>query len=159
MGQEFSSIYELREIYRMKEELSCRESALSKPVLTDYSMLPQIYAWFSDAYLQGRRMSPMDRMKFIFIALFLYAPSSLAGRKMPDGLRDALSGLFPGLSPCVISNNKRQTVFFYEIYRRYGEELERLYSLIMEKIHEIPHASGPESAETVGKELYLWEDS
>ena len=101
----------------------------------------------------------MDRMKFIFIALFLYAPSSLAGRKMPDGLRDVLSGLFPSLSPCVISNNKRQTVFFYEIYRRYGEELERLYSLIMAKIHEIPRASGPGNAETVVRELYLWEDS
>ena len=112
MGKEFSSIYELRDIYSKKEELSQRELLLSRPTLTDYSMLPYIYECFAGTCQPGKPVSPADRMKFLFIALFLYAPSSLAGRKMPDGLRAALSSLFPSLSPCVLSNNKKQAVFF-----------------------------------------------
>ena len=154
MGHEFSSIFELREIYRMKDELSYKESALSKPILTDYSLLPLIYKLFSEECIQERRISVTDRMKFIFITLFLYAPSSLAGRKMPDGLRAALSSLFPSLSPCVLSNNKKQTVFFYEIYKRYGEELNAAYRKIMQRLDDIEETDGnPQRIEHVAVQL------
>lgn len=142
MGKEFSSIYELRDIYNKKEELSQRELLLSRPTLTDYSMLPYIYECFAGTCQPGKPVSPADRMKFLFIALFLYAPSSLAGRKMPDGLRAALSSLFPSLSPCVLSNNKKQTVFFYEIYKRYGEELDAAYREIVQSLEGMEDAGG-----------------
>lgn len=154
MEHEFSSIFELREIYRMKDELSYKENALSKPILTDYSLLPQIYKLFSEKCIHESRISVTDRMKFIFIALFLYAPSSLAGRKMPDGLRAALSSLFPSLSPCVLSNNKKQTVFFYEIYKRYGEELDAAYRKIMQGLDGIEKTNGnPHRTECVAVQL------
>lgn len=134
MGKDFSSIFELREIYKMKDGLLCKENELSKPILTDYSLLPRIYKFFSEECIQERMLSVMDRMKFIFIVLFLYAPNSLAGRKMPDGLRTALASLFPNLSPCVLSNNKKQAVFFYNIYNQYGKEMDAAYRKIMQNL-------------------------
>lgn len=143
----------------MKDELSYKESTLSKPILTDYSLLPLIYKLFSEECIQERRISVTDRMKFIFITLFLYAPSSLAGRKMPDGLRTALSSLFPSLSPCVLSNNKKQTVFFYEIYKRYGEELDTAYRKIMQSLEGMEDAGGnPHGTGDAAVQLpFVWE--
>lgn len=159
MGKEFSSIYELRDIYNKKEELSQRELLLSRPTLTDYSMLPYIYECFAGMRQPGKPLSPTDRMKFLFIALFLYAPSSLAGRKMPDGLRAALSSLFPSLSPCVLSNNKKQTVFFYEIYKRYGEELDAAYREIVQSLEGMNNAGGnPHGTGGAAVQLpFVWE--
>lgn len=159
MGKEFSSIYELRDIYSKKEELSQRELLLSRPTLTDYSMLPYIYECFAGTCQPSKPVSPADRMKFLFIALFLYAPSSLAGRKMPDGLRAALSSLFPSLSPCVLSNNKKQAVFFYEIYKRYGEELDAAYRIIMQSLEGMEDAGGnPHRTGDAAVQLpFVWE--
>ena len=43
MTKEFSSIVELKSIREQKSRLSEREQELSSPILTDFSLIPEIY--------------------------------------------------------------------------------------------------------------------
>ena len=48
MTKEFSSIVELKSIREQKSRLSEREQELSSPILTDLSLIPEIYDWFRE---------------------------------------------------------------------------------------------------------------
>lgn len=48
MTKEFSSIVELKSIREQKSRLSEREQELSLPMLTDLSLIPEIYGWFKE---------------------------------------------------------------------------------------------------------------
>ena len=169
MEKDFSCISEIREIRRMKSVLSERETRLSRPILCDYAMIPTLYAWFNDI-MEGDEGGQLGkayaRMKFIFIILFLYAPGALAGGKMPDGLRAAIARTIPGISPCVISNNKKTSTFYYDVYNRYKEELRDIYDKLVRRMRdcaksEQPGACSGKGGGGRGREKdypYLWGD-
>ena len=100
MTKEFSSIVELKSIREQKSRLSEREQELSSPILTDFSLIPEIYDWFKDL-LAGMDCPPnpesvTQRKKFLFIVLFLFAPSVLAGCRTASGQRfPVCSRMFP----------------------------------------------------------------
>ena len=78
MTKEFSSIVELKSIREQKSRLSERENELSSPILTDFSLIPELYSWFKEL-LAGMACPPnpesvTQRKKFLFIVLFLFAP-------------------------------------------------------------------------------------
>ena len=111
MTKEFSSIMELKAIREQKSRLSEREQELSSPVLTDLSLIPQIYGWFKEIF-SGIECPPnpesvTQRKKFLFIVLFLFAPSVLAGGRLPNGIRAEISGVFPDVSVCNIEQYRR----------------------------------------------------
>ena len=98
MTKEFSSIVELKSIREQKSRLSEREQELSSPILTDFSLIPEIYDWFKDL-LAGMDCPPnpesvTQRKKFLFIVLFLFAPSVLAERYSGRNFR-CVPGCFP----------------------------------------------------------------
>lgn len=138
MTKEFSSIMELKAIREQKSRLSEREQELSSPILTDLSLIPDIYSWFKDIVADTDSPSNpdgvMQRKKFLFIVLFLYAPSSLAGGRLPNGIRAELANVFPDVSPCVISNNIANVSFIYQQYKNFRQDIEYLYSQILEKL-------------------------
>ena len=136
MSKEFSSIVELKSIREQKSRLSEREQELSLPILTDLSLIPEIYGWFKEI-LSGMDCPPnldsvTQRKKFLFIVLFLFAPSVLAGGRLPNGVRAEISGVFQDVSPCVISNNIADVSFIYQQYKDFRQDIEYLYKLIVE---------------------------
>lgn len=138
MTKEFSSIMELKAIREQKSRLSERERELSSPVLTDLSLIPEIYGWFKDI-LAGMSCPPnpesvTQRKKFLFIVLFLFAPSVLAGGRLPNGIRAEIAGVFPDVSPCVISNNIADVSFIYQQYKDFRQDIEYLYNQIIERL-------------------------
>lgn len=138
MTKEFSSIMELKAIREQKSRLSERERELSSALLQDTSLIPEIYSWFKDIVAEADH-SPnpdgvMQRKKFLFIVLFLYAPSSLAGGRLPNGIRAELAKLFPDVSPCVISNNIADVSFIYQQYRNFRKNIEHIFSDILKKL-------------------------
>ena len=138
MTKEFSSIMELKVIREQKSRLSEREQELSSPILTDLSLIPDIYSWFNDIVAETDSPSNpdgvMQRKKFLFIVLFLYAPSSLAGERLPNGIRAEIAKVFPDVSPCVISNNIADVSFIYQQYKNFRQDIESIYRRIMEKV-------------------------
>ena len=138
MTKEFSSIVELKSIREQKSRLSEREHELSLPVLTDLSLVPEIYNWFKEI-LSGMACPPnpesvIQRKKFLFIVLFLFAPSVLAGGRLPNGIRAEISGVFPDVSPCVLSNNIADVSFIYQQYKDFRQDIEYLYGQILERL-------------------------
>lgn len=139
MNKEFSSIVELKSIREQKSRLSERENELSRPFLSDYSLIPTLYAWFKEI-LANRDCPPNpesvnQRKKFLFIILFLYSPSVLAGGKMPDGLRDALCRTLGMNTGSTISKNCADVVFLYQNYKDFRQDIEYLYAKILERIN------------------------
>lgn len=138
MTKEFSSIMELKSIREQKSRLSEREQELSLPILTDLSLIPEIYDWFKEV-LSGMDYpsnpeSVTQRKKFLFIVLFLFAPSVLAGGRLPNGIRTEISGVCPDVSPCVISNNIADVSFIYQQYKDFRQDIEYLYNQILERL-------------------------
>ena len=136
MTKEFSSIVELKSIREQKSRLSEREQELASPILTDLSLIPEIYDWFKDL-LAGMDCPPnpesvTQRKKFLLIVLFLFAPSVLAGGRLPNGIRAEISSVFPDVSPCVISNNIADVSFIYQKYKDFRQDIEYLYNQIVE---------------------------
>lgn len=138
MTREFSSILELKSIREQKSRLSERESELSSPVIHDVSLIPEIYGWFKDILSDNCCPSCIDsvlqRKKFLFIVLFLFSPSVLAGGRIPNGIRHELSGVFPEISPCVISNNISDVVFLYQNYKDFRQDIEYLYTGVVNRL-------------------------
>ena len=89
MVKEFSAISELKSIREQKSRLSEREQELIKPILSDLNIIPVIYKWYCEVVgncgLPERRAGASFRQKFIFIILFLYSPSTLAGGRLQRG--------------------------------------------------------------------------
>lgn len=138
MTKEFSSIVELKSIREQKSRLSEREQELASPILTDLSLIPEIYDWFKEL-LAGMDCPPnpesvTQRKKFLFIVLFLFAPSVLAGGRLPNGIRAEIAGVFPDVSPCVISNNIADVSFIYQQYKDFRQDIEFIYNQVLEKL-------------------------
>ena len=61
-------------------------------------------------------------------------PSVLAGGRLPNGIRAEISGVFPDVSPCVISNNIADVSFIYQQYKDFRQDIEYLYCQIVERL-------------------------
>lgn len=138
MTKEFSSIMELKAIREQKSRLSERENELSSPILTDFELIPEVYSWFKEI-LSERSCPPniesvTQRKKFLFIILFLFAPSVLAGGKMKSGLREKLAMVLKIQSKSTISDNISSIVFIYQNYPTFRKDIEHLYIRIIERL-------------------------
>lgn len=138
MTKEFSSIVELKAIREQKSRLSEREQELSASMLTDFALIPEIYSWFKEILSQSdcppNFESVTQRKKFLFIVLFLFAPSVLAGGRLPNGIRAEIAGVFPDVSPCVISNNIADVSFIYQQYKDFRQDIEFIYNQVLERL-------------------------
>ena len=135
MTKEFSSIIELKSIREQKSRITERENELASPELKDLTLIPKIYGWFKEI-LAGRDCPPnpesvTQRKKFLFIVLFLFTPSTLAGGRLPNGVRSALAEVMPDVSPCVISNNIADILFIYQNYNDFRSDIGEIYEKIL----------------------------
>ena len=140
MTKEFSSIVELKSIREQKSRLTERENELASPELKELTLIPQIYEWFKEI-LATRDCPPnlesvTQRKKFLFIVLFLFTPSTLAGGRLPNGVRAALAEVFPDISPCVISNNIADVPFIYQNYKDFRQDIDYLYTEIVKRLQD-----------------------
>ena len=122
----FSEIAEIKSIREQKSKLSEREKELTEPILTDLDMIGMLYRWFQEIISQKeifRSGNVTQRKKFIFIILFLYSPSTLAGGKMKNGLRDKLAE--------VLGVNAQTT---YQLYKYFRQDVDWIYGEMMERI-------------------------
>lgn len=138
MVKEFSVVSELKAIREQKSRLSERENELSAPVLSDLELIPVIYEWFKEV-LSEMAFPPQvecitQRKKFLFIVLFLFSPSVLAGGRMPNGVRKNLEEVFPNVKPCTISNNLADVVFLYQQYKDFRQDIEYIYTEIVSRL-------------------------
>ena len=127
----FSEISELKSIREQKSRISERERELSAPILQDVELIKTIWAWFRE--IQDERDCPsrsggtQQRKMFIFIILFLYSPSVLAGGRIPNGLRESIAMAIDWKDRTFISHNIESVVFLYQNYKDFRSDIDYLY--------------------------------
>ena len=140
MKFDFDKIIQLKKIRKEKSFLSEKESALSEPLLCDRRLISNLYALFRDALkemgCQPRTDSVTQRKKFIFIVLYLYAPSVLAGGKMPKGLREEICKALDFHSVSTISDNCSDIVFLYQNYSGFSKDIKDIFDYIESHLEE-----------------------
>ena len=140
MEKKISLLDELKRTRKLIEDLKSTEEELSKPLLQDYNLIHEIYYWFVDIISEANCSPNIDsvfqRKKFLFIVLFLFAPKTLIGSRVPNGIRAELSKLFPKISPCVISNNIADIFFYYTVYEDFQSDIDNILFRIMEKLND-----------------------
>lgn len=140
MKLDFNKIIRLKHIRKEQTELCKEESRLTTPLLTDRALIGEIYSIFVDVL--GERDCPpqpdsvLQRKKFIFIILYLFSPSTLAGRKMLGGLREDLSKVLGLQAQTTISDNCADVVFLYQNYSDFCRDVECLYAEIVSRLRE-----------------------
>lgn len=138
MVQEFSIVSELKSIREQKLRLLEREQELSEPKLSDLELIPTIYKWFCELVgncgLPERRAGLRFRKQFIFIILFLYSPSTLAGGKVAKGIRDILANILGLKAPTGISNIHKDVTFLYYNCREDRQNIDYLYTEILNRL-------------------------
>lgn len=138
MELDFEKIVSLKNVRIEKSNLSEKEQVLSKPLLDDRGLIKEIYTKFIEV-LNERCMPPvtgsvLQRKKFIFIVLYLYSPSTLAGGKMPKGLRDDICSVLGLNSVSTISDNCADVVFLYQNYSDFSKDIDAIFKAVMERI-------------------------
>ena len=131
MELDFNKIIRLKKIRIEKSELSEEENTLASPILRDKSLIRDIYKIRS---LPPCIDSVTQRKKFIFIILYLFSPSSLAGGKMASGLRPEIAKVLGVQSECTISDNCADVVFLYQNYGDFSGDIEYLYTEIVNRL-------------------------
>ena len=138
MELNFERIIRLKKIRIEKSELSEEENILTAPLLSNKSLIGDIYEIFVEV-LNERGYPPntdsvTQRKKFIFIILYLFSPSSLAGGKMTAGLREEMSRVLGIQSKSTISDNCADVVFLYQNYGDFSGDIEYLYTEIVNRL-------------------------
>lgn len=138
MELNFNNIITLKKIRIEKSELSEKETSLSKPFLTNKGLIAIIYDLFVEI-LNERALPPnvesvTQRKKFIFIILYLFSPSTLAGGKTVCGVREEMSRVLGIHSKTTISDNCTDVVFLYQNYGDFSADIEYLYTEILNRL-------------------------
>lgn len=137
--KEFSSIAEIKNIREQKSRLSEREAELVSPILTNLESIPYIYELFKNI-VRTMNIPPREkiiqRKEFLFIILFLFVPSVLAGGRIPNGVRKSLEHVFPKVKPCTISNNIADVFFLYQRYKYFRSDINIIYKEMLKRLEE-----------------------
>ncbi|CUQ22977.1 hypothetical protein [Bacteroides thetaiotaomicron] len=138
MVNDFSIIEQIKLVKEKKEKLSRIEQNLSSPILTDKSLIPEVYELFkrvlSEQDFSPMPESPHQRKKFVFVILFLYSPKTLAGYHSPRGLRDAIAKAIGLRDVTFISNNIETVAFLSQNDKYFKEDIEYLYTEIITRL-------------------------
>lgn len=122
-------------IREIKAELSREETELSLPLLTDVCLVGNIYDLFVS--IVGKRIKKrsmaMDRKMFIFVILYFYCPSSIAGFKIKRGLREKIAEVLD-CTCSNISHDYKDVGFYYQTYRKFRTDVNTIISRIKEQM-------------------------
>lgn len=132
-----SHLEEIENIQQKKLELTEKEKQLIKPLLTDQSDIFFLYDVFVNCaeriYPDISAKNPLQRSKFILIALYLYAPKALITGRFPPGIRKTVS-LVMDNDPSLISHNFKDVMFQYKQLKNFKGEVDYLCYVIIKEL-------------------------
>ncbi len=134
----FSQINDILSIKQEMKVLQGKYNTLSLPLLNNTTHLPQILEWYNDVSpdygKSNRDAKTMYAQCFIFVVVMLYTPCTLAGGKLPFGIRTQLSNILQYKSPTSISNIVPNLIFLYRNYRCLRERVDTAFEYICGKL-------------------------
>lgn len=114
-----------------KANLSREEQLLSKPIVDDLSCVGNVYDMFMDYF--SEKKPTLIRKMFIFVVLYFFSPSALAGSKMRRGLREKIAAVL-GCTSSNISHDYKNVSFFYITYKHFRNNVNGVIAHLSENI-------------------------
>lgn len=108
-------------------------------VISDLSLLPQLYAWYRDVADRKRFSSDIrngNHKQFVFVVLMLYSPMSLYGGKIGSNLRREIAGLLHLRSHTILYYMRDKAVAWNSTYKTFSSEVEAAYEALMVRLRE-----------------------
>ena len=133
----YEYIQNVESIHRKCVALEREERELTTPIISDYSMLGEIYGIFTEELLKTDiKIDSIDaRRIFIFIIMRLCYPSVFANRKLKRGIRDKIAQTL-GVEASIVSHDFRNLTFHYKRYKAFRVNVDAIYDSMMEVLSE-----------------------
>lgn len=125
MEIDIGRLEELNGVQERLNDLRAMEDMLSRPALTDVGTMREAYRAFRESASGDGGNRYMVRKQFIFIAVWLYSPGSLAGAKLRPGVRRELASVLGLRSPRIVSNELSDLMFYYCTYPDFRSAVDR----------------------------------
>ena len=134
---DYNCLEQLHQITSKCELLKEQGRKLSKPRLTNMEELKKLYTRFAeiiaDLPFQHRPDKRTQRKLFLFIVLYLCAPSALAGKKLDKGMRTILMEIM-GFSSCrAVTYHCEDLGLWYTTYPEFKQLLDNVYPLLVQE--------------------------
>ncbi|MCM1297414.1 MAG: hypothetical protein NC311_17895 [Muribaculaceae bacterium] len=108
---------------------------IAEPILTDFSLLPVLYDAYLDVFRERGQLHYANRVyhrkKFLLIVMSLYSPITLVGGRMRTGLRKKLAKLFCIPSESTVSDNIKDLLNYYNLYRDFRRDVDVIYKRML----------------------------
>lgn len=134
-GELTKTISRLSAIREMKAELSREEAELAAPLIADECKVGNVYDLFTAIVGQRlrKRSVSMYRKMFIFVVLFLFSPSSLAGFKIRRGLREKIAEVLD-CTRSNVSHDYHDVGFYYHTYKKFRDEVDAVIAELRSRL-------------------------
>lgn len=134
----YTGLDRIKALQAIREEISqlqAVERTLLRPLLSSYRDIPKVLEAFmavtGTKSTAGTWMAVESRKKFIFIAIFIFAPGMILGDNMPKYLRAELGKALGIKAVSAISNNWTDALFYYHQYSEFRTEINKITGEIL----------------------------
>lgn len=132
-----SKLRHIRELFGMRDRLAAFEREHTSPLLTNMSMIRNIYDIYKGAL---RRIDPsadprdtINRKKFLFVVLYLYSPETLCGSIIKHRLRENFSSVLQ-CAPTSVSRDCADARVYYDNYPDFRHDVNTILSDVVDSL-------------------------
>lgn len=125
----FGNVLELKNTIQEEDDLKTRVKSLGKPVLNDIKQIPLLLDKYK-MLIAKDTLSVYERKVFLFVAISLFDPKALAGKKMKHGLRVILGNSFGLDAKTTISDNMKNISDYYDQNSKFRKDTKQAYMYV-----------------------------
>ena len=125
----FGNVSELNINLQEEYDLKTRVKSLGKPILSDIKQIPLLLDKYK-MLIAKDTLSVYERKVFLFVAISLFDPKALAGKKMKHGLRVILGNSFGLDAKTTISDNMKNISDYYDQSSKFRKDTKQAYMYV-----------------------------
>ena len=127
-------IKKMQSIRIAKSELIKKENELSQPILSDISLIGEVYKIFSSIVKNDNDNRVEKRRKFVFVSVCLFCPKTLMGDRMKKCMRDEIGKVLEMRNKSRISSNLSEILLMYKVSEKFSEKMNNIISAVVEEL-------------------------
>lgn len=125
----FGNVSELKITLQEEDDLKTRVKSLGKPVLNDIKQIPLLLDRYK-MLIAKDTLSVYERKVFLFVAISLFDPKALAGKKMKHGLREVIGASLGFVNKSTISDNVSNISDYYDQNSKFRKDTKQAYMYV-----------------------------
>lgn len=132
MEIDLKKLEELREVRNRQEELKKIENELVRPVITNLSLIGDLYEQFQQLTADMTRWNKYSKRRmFLFIVVWLYSPASFVSERLASGVREEITKVLNLKSRTIVSNEMHNLLFVYQTYKQFRKDTNYVFQQLV----------------------------